>query len=462
MSAGSHVEPQDPAVGRPGPGELHAVGRPGPGALHAVGRPGPGELPAVGRPGPGELPAVGRAGPGELPAVGRAGPGGRFPAGLPVTGAWQPGDPEGDRRFIEVAGARPFALEGGGSLAGVRVAYETWGDLDPEASNAVLVCHALTGDSHAAGTGGPSHPTAGWWSEMIGPGRAIDTDRYFVVCSNVLGGCQGTTGPADVDPATGRRHGPRFPVVTIRDMVRVQARLADRLGIRRWLAVVGGSMGGMQVLEWAAMYPRRVRSILPLATCAAASPLQIAWSAVGRLAIANDANWCDGDYYDKPEGPWMGLAVARQVAQVTYRSGEAFDRRFGRKMFDPVGAFDMWGRFQMESYLDHHGQKLVRRFDANSYVVLNRSMDLHDLGRGRGGAVAALGRIRVPVLTASITSDRLYPPYQQHEIRDAVTAAGGDCRHVMIDSDEGHDGFLLEHELLRDPVSSFLEEVSGD
>ena len=394
------------------------------------------------------------------PAGGRAGPGGRFPAGLPVTGAWQVGDPAGDRRFVTVTDTRPFALEWRGSLAEVRVAYETWGELDPQASNAVLVCHALTGDSHAAGDSGPSHPTAGWWSELIGPGKALDTDRYFVVCSNVLGGCQGTTGPADLDPAGGRRYGPRFPVVTIRDMVRVQARLADHLGIGRWLAVIGGSMGGMQVLEWAAMYPQRVRSILPLATCAAASALQIAWSAVQRLAIASDPGWFDGDYYDKPEGPWMGLAVARQIAQVTYRSGESFERRFGRQMFDPAGAFDLWGRFQMESYLDHHGQKLVRRFDANSYVVLNRSMDLHDIGRGRGGSAAALGRIRVPVLTASITSDRLYPPHEQQELHDGIVAGGGGCRRAMLDSDEGHDGFLLEHELLSDPVACFLEEVS--
>ncbi len=391
--------------------------------------------------------------------ISSAGPGGRFPAGLPVTGAWQPGDPAGDRRFLTIADGRPFALEWGGRLAEVRLAYETWGELDAQASNAVLVCHALTGDSHAAGDRGGAHPTGGWWSEMIGPGRAIDTDRYFVVCSNVLGGCQGTTGPADLDPEAGCRYGPRFPVVTIRDMVRTQAALADHLGVGSWLSVIGGSMGGMQVLEWVAMYPTRVRSIVPLATCAAASALQIAWSAVERLAIATDGAWCGGDYYDKPEGPWLGLAVARQIAQVTYRSGQSFERRFGRQMFDPAAAFDQWGRFQMESYLDHHGQKLVRRFDANSYVVLNRSMDLHDIGRGRGGIAAALGRIGVPTLTASIRSDVLYPPHQQQELLDGIRAGGGDCRLVMLDSDEGHDGFLLEHELMHDPVSRFLEEV---
>ncbi len=385
----------------------------------------------------------------------------RFPTGLPVTGAWQPGDPPGERKFVDIDLGHPFALELGGRLGRVRIAYETWGELDKRASNAVLICHALTGDSHAAGESCPAHSTGGWWSDMIGPGRAIDTDRYFVVCSNVLGGCQGSTGPADLIEGTDRRYGADFPVVTVRDMVRVQACLASALGVPRWLAVVGGSMGGMQVLEWAAMFPRRVRSILPLATCAAASPLQIAWSATGRLAIATDPNWHGGNYYNSAEGPWMGLAVARQIAQVTYRSGESFDRRFGRRLFDPLDAFDLWGRFQMESYLDHHGQKLVRRFDANSYVVLNRSMDLHDLGRGRGSVEAALARIKIPVLTASIISDRLYPPNQQREIHQAISAAGGDCRHVMLESDEGHDGFLIEHELLEEPVSDFLAEVHG-
>ena len=393
-------------------------------------------------------------------APGRAGPGGRFPGGLPASGAWRPGDDGGDRRFATVSDGRPFALEWGGQLSEVRLAYETWGELDRRNSNAVLVCHALTGDSHAAGDSGPGHPSAGWWSELIGPGKAVDTDRYFVVCSNVLGGCQGSTGPADADPVDDRPRGSRFPVVTIRDMVRAQALLADRLGVDRWLAVIGGSMGGMQVLEWAVMHPRRVRSILPLATCAAASASQIAWSAVQRLAIATDAHWRGGDYYDEPEGPWMGLALARQIAQITYRTAEVFERRFERALHDPAESFGLWGRFEMESYLDHHGQKLVRRFDANSYLLLSRAMDLHDVGRGRGGSNAALGRIEVPVLTASVRSDCLYPPHQQQELCDGIRAGGGDCRLVMLDSDEGHDGFLLEHELLHDPVSSFLEEVS--
>ncbi len=389
-----------------------------------------------------------------------AGPVKRFPTGLPASGAWQPGDEAGNRRFVTISDGRPFAVERGGQLSEVRLAYETWGELNEAGTNAVLVCHALTGDSHAVGDSGPGHPTEGWWSEVVGPGKAIDTIRYFVVCSNVLGGCQGTTGPADINPVDGLRYGARFPVLTIRDMVRSQALLADRLGIDRWLTVIGGSMGGMQVLEWAAMYPRRVRSILPLATCAAASAQQIAWSAVERLAIAGDANWCGGDYYDKAEGPWMGLALARQIAQITYRTSEVFERRFKRAMHDPDESFDLWGRFEMESYLDHHGQKLVKRFDANSYLLLSRAMDLHDIGRGRGGTAATLGRISVPVLTASVRSDCLYPPYQQQELCDKIRAGGGDCRLVTLDSDEGHDGFLLEHEMLQEPISGFLNEVS--
>ena len=396
----------------------------------------------------------------------RLGPADRFSAPLPASGGWKPGDPAGERQFVTITDGHPFALEGGGSLSEVTVAYESWGELDESGTNAVLVCHALTGDSHAAGESGPGHPERGWWDDLIGPGRALDTDRYFVVCNNVLGGCQGTTGPSSIDPMTDRPYGSSFPTITMRDMARLQAELGNRLGVNRWLTVIGGSMGGMYALEWALMFPDQVRSVIPLATTAAASSLQIAWSAVGRLALANDPNFNGGDYYDAPDGkgPWMGLAVARQLAQVTYRTGEVFERRFGRELFDAENEFDLWGRFQMESYLDHHGQKLVRRFDANSYVVLNRAMDLHDVGRGRGGVDAALAQLSVPVLTASITSDVLYPPYQQEHLERAISAGGGDCRRVIIDSPEGHDGFLLEHDKLGVPIREFLAEAakSGD
>lgn len=386
----------------------------------------------------------------------------RFAPDLPVTGAWAPDDPPGDRRFAVIADhEHPFALEGGGKLNRVRIAYETWGELDETASNAVLICHALTGDSHVTGERTLAYPTGGWWDNFVGPERAIDTERYFVVCSNILGGCQGTTGPADIpaDSDSERPYGSRFPVVTIRDMVRAQAMLADHLGVQRWLAVIGGSMGGMQALEWAVMYPRRVRSILPLATCSATTPMQIAWSAIGRLVIASDPHWHGGDYYDKPRGPWQGLAIARELGQVTYRSGELFNQRFGRDLLDTDRVYDLWGRFQVESYLDHHGQKLVRRFDANTYIILSKALDLHDIGRNRGGVASVLTRIKVPTLTVAISSDFLYPPYQQQEIYDGIVNGGGDCRFVMLESEAGHDGFLLEHDLLYKPLSAFLDEI---
>jgi homoserine O-acetyltransferase len=380
---------------------------------------------------------------------------------IPATGAWHPRLGVGHRQFLRVATDRPFHLEGGGVLRRLDVAYETWGRPDAGVTNAVLVCHALTGDAHAAGRSGPGQPTAGWWDGLIGPGRAIDTDRFFVVCANVLGGCQGSTGPASVDPTSGRPYGSAFPVVTIRDMVRVQALLADHLGVDRWLAVVGGSMGGMQVLEWGAMYPGRVRSLVPIATCGAASAQQIAFSSVQRAAVALDPRWRGGDYYDAAggDGPHRGLAVARTMAQITYRTESVFAERFGRQVVDPLDSFSLWQRFEVESYLDYHGEKLARRFDANSYLVINKAMDLHDVGRGRGGVARGLARIRVPSLVMSISSDALYPPHQQTELRDGLTAAGAPVELVTIDSPDGHDAFLLETEQVGTPLSTFLTEM---
>ena len=382
----------------------------------------------------------------------------RLVPGLRASGAWQEGDPPGDRRFFTLETKRPFITEGGGVLDGVTAAYETWGTLDEEASNAVLVCHALTGDAHVYD---PHRGRQGWWQGVVGPGEALDVERYFVVCANVLGGCQGTTGPASLNPATGRRWGAQFPAITIRDMVRVQARLADHLGVRRWLCVTGGSMGGMQALEWGVMYPSRVRSIAPLAVGCAASPWQIGWSAIGRAAIALDPRWRGGEYYEAPpgEGPHEGLALARAVAQVTYRSDVLFDERFGRSLVLPSEMFGLWDRFGVEGYLDYHGEKLVRRFDANSYLVLNKAMDTHDVGRGRGGLQRAVARISAPVLTVSISSDGLYPPRQQTELRDLVVIADGDCRYVRIESPHGHDGFLVETEAVGAVLASFLEDV---
>ena len=385
-----------------------------------------------------------------------------YAADLPVTGAWLTGDPVGDRRFAPVGGGRPFVLEGGGVLSDVSMAFETWGELSPAADNAILICHALTGDSHAHGEAGDAHATPGWWNRVIGPGCGIDTDRYFVVCVNSLGGCQGSTGPSSVDPETGAPYGSTFPTVTTRDIVRCQAAVAAHLGVDCWLAVVGGSMGGMQVLEWGVMFPDRVRVIAPIATTLAASAQQVAWSAVGRTALVLDPRFRGGDYYDaKPgDGPFAGLAIARSVAQITYRSAEVFDGRFARDLVDPRSVFGHWDRFQVESYLDYHGEKLVRRFDANTYLILNRTMDLHDLARDRGSMESAIRRLaHLPALTLSISSDVLYPTAQQAAIRDAIRAAGGRCDHHVIQSPDGHDGFLLAARQVGSHLAGFLREV---
>jgi len=382
------------------------------------------------------------------------------PSTLPATGAWQPGDEPGGRRFATVTRGRPFALEGGGLLPEVQVAYETFGTLDADASNAVLVCHALTGDSHVAGPAGPGHPSPGWWDGVVRAGAGIDLDRWFVVCVNVLGGCQGSTGPASPHPDDGRPWGARFPVVSVRDMVRTQAVVADELGIRRWHAVVGGSMGGMQALEWAVMHPERVGSLVVVASTVAASAQQIAWWSTGRRIIRMDPAWRGGDYYDAApgQGPHEGLSLARMVSQITFRSDDVFTDRFGRELVEPLDGFALWQRFQVERYLEHHGDKLVRRFDANSYLVLTKAMDLHDVGRGRGGVDAAMERLRCPVLAIGVSSDILYPAHQSAEIAARATTAGVPARYVELQSPHGHDAFLIEHEAVREQLVPFLDD----
>jgi homoserine O-acetyltransferase len=381
-----------------------------------------------------------------------------------VTGAWRPGDEPGHRSFFSFATDRRFALDTGAMLSDVVVAYETWGRLDADGSNAVLVCHAWTGDSHAAGPAGRGHEAPGWWDDMVGPGKVIDTDRLFVVCANVLGGCQGSTGPASPHPLDGRPYGSRFPVVTIRDMVRAQARLADELGVYRWMSVIGGSMGGMQALEWAIMYPRRVGSLVAVATCMQATAQQIAWGAIGRRAIRLDPRWRGGDYYDAPpgDGPGEGLAIARTIAQVTFRSDNVFTDRFGRDLAKSnIGSdiFGMWQEFEVERYLDHHGSKLVRRFDANSYLSIGKAMDLHDVARGRGNLSRAMARIQVPTMAVGIWSDMLYPAYQQRQIHEIVSSNGVDSEYVEIDSPHGHDAFLINGDQLVGPLEAFLGRI---
>ena len=382
----------------------------------------------------------------------------------PATGAWFPGMPVGSRKFAQFPHDRPFALDGGMVLTDVSIAYETWGTLNENATNAILICHAWTGDSHVSGSAEDGHPTPGWWEGVVGPGKAIDTNKWFVVCSNVIGGCQGSTGPATAHPEDGQLYGPRFPVITVRDMVRAQVRLTDMLGIRAWHSVVGGSMGGMQVLEWAVTFPDRVKTIIPIATCAQATAQQIAWGAIGRRAIRLDPKWRNGEYYDAAigEGPWEGLAIARMISQVTFRSDNVFTERFGRALVDMDADYNglgLWDRFEVEGYLDHHGDRLIRRFDTNSYLIIGKAMDLHDIARGRGSLDTAMSRIKAPTLVMGISSDILYPTYQQKQIHSILSEKGVDSTYVEIDSPHGHDAFLINFDQVGAPIEAFLERT---
>ena len=372
----------------------------------------------------------------------------------PATGAWQSGDPVGRRQWVELPG--PLALEAGGTLPQVRIAYETWGRLAPDGSNAVLVLHALTGDSHVAGRAGPGHPTPGWWDRLIGPGRAVDTDRWFVVAPNVLGGCQGSTGPSSVRPGGGRWGG-RFPYLTVRDQVDAEARFADVLGIDHWALVLGGSMGGMRALEWAAGHPERVGALLLAACPAASGGEQIGWAHAQLAAIRSDPGWHGGDYHDAGpgHGPHVGLGTARRIAHLTYRAPVELDTRFGSTA---QPGEDPWhgGRYAVGSYLDHHAAKLAHRFDAGSYVVLTEAMNGHDVGRGRGGGRAALRRVVMPTVVVGVDSDRLYPLPLQRELADAIPGAD---RLRVVESPYGHDAFLLEVEQLAPHVRSLLDRA---
>ena len=373
----------------------------------------------------------------------------------PATGAWREGDAPGDRRFASIG---PMTLEQGGQLPSVRIAYETWGELNADASNAVLVLHALTGDSHVVGRPGPGHPTAGWWGSMIGPGKPIDTDRFHVVAPNMLGGSQGSTGPASHAP-DGREYGARFPFVTIRDQVAAQVALSDKLGIQRWAAVIGGSMGGMQSLEWAVGHPDRLERFAVFAAPAIASADELARNSVQLDAIRMDPGFADGDYYEAAdgEGPHRGLALARRMALLNYRSPDELSDRFARSWQSGISPLGGGGRFAVESYLDFHGNKFTRRFDANSYITLVEAMNSHDIGRDRGGPVAALGRVTAKGLVLGIDSDRLFPLSDQHFIAANITTSIHGPEAVVISSAFGHDGFLIEDALVGAHVRGLLE-----
>lgn len=366
----------------------------------------------------------------------------------PVTGGWFPGDPVGDRRFIELG---PLRLESGALLPNVTVAYETWGALAPDRSNAVLVQHALTGDSHAAGAAGPGHPTPGWWDALIGPGKALDTDSWFVIAPNVLGGCQGTTGPSSPAP-DGRPWASRFPSVTVRDQVAVERRLLHALGLERLALMIGGSMGGMRTLEYAVSYPDEVERVAVIASIARTTADQLGWNLAQAAAIVADAEFHGGDYYDvSPTGPRSGLGTARTIAHLTYRTARELEQRFGNRLQHATAPGDRPYR-AVESYLGHHADKLVDRFDANSYLTLLEAMNTHDVGRDRGGVAVALARVRARALVVGVDSDRLF---LEDDVR-AVAEGIGDARYRVVSSIVGHDGFLAESAKVSDWVGDLL------
>lgn len=354
-----------------------------------------------------------------------------------------------------------LSLDRGGRIGPVTVAYERYGTVSAAGDNVILVCHALSGGAHAAGF----HPGArkpGWWDTMIGPGKAFDTDRYCVISSSVLGSCYGTTGPASIDPDTGRPYGSRFPLVTVRDMVRVQRALLDDLGVTSLLAVAGGSMGGMLALEWAATYPGFVRSVVALATAHRHSPQQIAFNEIARRAVMADPNWRGGDYYGGPP-PAGGLAVARMIGHVTYLSDRGMQRKFGRRRGagDRTRAHAGDADFEVGRYLDHQGRSFVERFDANALIYMTRALDEFDLEADGRSLVDVFRPTGAAFLLLTFSSDWLYPPYQLEAVAAAVRAAGRHVQYREIRSDYGHDAFLLEHETQTPLVAAFLDELQA-
>ena len=355
----------------------------------------------------------------------------------------------------------PLMLDAGIPLSQLAIAYETYGTLNADRTNAVLICHALTGDQFVA-SANPVTQRPGWWPTMVGPGRPIDTDRFFVICSNVIGGCMGSTGPASTNPATGQPFGLDLPVITIRDMVRAQALLVEHLGIDRLFCVAGGSMGGMQVLQWAALYPERVFSALPLATGARHSSQNIAFHEVGRQAIMADPDWCGGRYLENNTRPTKGLSVARMAAHITYMSDEVLHRKFGRKLQDraaPTFSFD--ADFQVESYLRYQGSSFVERFDANSYLYVTRAMDYFDLAADYGGVLAnAFRKSTTRFCIVSFNSDWLFPTSDSRAIVHALNASGASVSFVEVETDKGHDSFLLDVPELFETTGGFLDAAA--
>ena len=353
-------------------------------------------------------------------------------------------------------------LESGARLGPITLAYETYGSLNADKSNVVLIPHALSGDSHVAGYYEPEDKNPGWWDNMVGPGKGIDTDKYFVVCSNIIGSCMGSTGPNSINPKTALPHALDFPVVTIGDMVQAQKALMDHLGIGKILSVVGGSIGGMQVLEWCVRYPDRVVSAIPLATTTRHSALAIAFNEVARQAIMADPKWNNGNYYSGPK-PDLGLAVARMIGHITYLSDKSMRLKFGRRLQDKSDfSFNFNADFQVESYLRYQGKKFVDRFDANSFLYITKAADYYDIEmqHGNGSSVEAFSKTKAAFLVVSFTSDWLYPTYQSMDMVKAMKKNGLDVSFCEIEADWGHDAFLISNERLTAMIRGFLERVS--
>lgn len=362
------------------------------------------------------------------------------------------------RNFVIEEGLK---LQCGQVLAPITLCYEVYGTLSKNADNAILIEHALSGDAHVAGYHSPDDAKPGWWETMVGPGKTFDTNKYFIVCSNIIGGCSGSTGPSSINPKTGKRYGMDFPLVTIADMVHAQKKLMDHLKIKKWLCVAGGSMGGMQVLRWALLYPDCLVSAIPIATSSRISPQSIAFNWVGREAIMSDPAWNNGNYEEQPD---KGLAIARMLAHITYLSEESMRRKFGRKLqFSKDYSFDFDKDFSVESYLEHQGMRFVERFDANSYLYITRAIDYFDVTDKTGGDMAkGLEKMKCKCLVVSFTSDWLFPPEQSREMVRGMLKNGLDVSYCNIESSYGHDAFLLEDDTLGRLVSNFLSNLEPD